>query len=171
MPYALADIVALRGRGRFSKLILRFTNDTVSHVGMIISTHPLLVIEAVSRVKTHPIYTMVEDAERMYLIHHKHLTDEDRVEIVEACCKWSARSYGWGKIALQGLDVMTKSQWFSEKFGGSDRPYCSWVVAIAYKLREVLFGEAAETVRPDEILAWAVAHPELYEVEEFIFAD
>ena len=111
---APADIVAVRGTGRFAAGILKATGDTVSHVGLVIGIDPPLVIEALTRVRTNPLATTIAGAERAYILHDKSLSAWERRKIVDTAVRFSADGYNWGDIVLQGMDAVARTTWFTD---------------------------------------------------------
>lgn len=161
---APADILAMRGRSLFAHMILRATGGEVSHVGLVISADPALVLEALVRVQTRPLKDTMEDQEAVYLLQPTNLSVMERYEIVKEACRWSARSYGYGKIMLHGLDSVFHTEWFSRHLSISNRPICSWLIAEAYRHIDLDFGEPSGSITPEDIFTFAKAHPDKYRV-------
>lgn len=159
-----ADILAVRGRGLFSRMILRATGGEISHVGMVISADPALILEALVRVQTRPLKDAMKDAEDVYLLKPTNISAIECREIVKEACRWSARSYGYGKIVLHGLDALFGTEWFSRHLAVSNRPICSWLVAEAYRHAGLDFGESSGGVTPGDIFAFAKANPDKYRI-------
>lgn len=167
VPIAAGDIVAVRGAGFFARGILKATGNTVSHVGLLTSTDPPLVVEALARVKTRELATTIAKAERAFILHDKSLTAWARRQIVGAAVVFSAEGYNWGDIALQGMDAIGRTTWFTDhlSIGLARDPICSYVVAAAYRAVNLSFGKVKDqSVRPSTIYYFARSHPEIYSI-------
>jgi hypothetical protein len=163
------DILAVRGHGFFSEGILRATGGSVSHVGLVIATSPVpLVIEALWRVKTRPLWRSIEDAVAAYLLHPLNVTTDQQVLIVEDACNLSAAGYGWWDIGLQVADAAFRTTAFTDHalWGLKNHPICSFLCAQAYGNAGLTFGmKLAQSITPADIFAFAVGNPDKYVVE------
>ena len=158
------DILAVRGKGLFSRMILRATSGEISHVGLVISADPALILEALIRVQTRPLKDAMRDAKDVYLLQPINFSAIECREIVKEACRWSARSYGYGKILLHALDALFGTEWFSRHLAISNHPICSWLIAEAYRHEGYDFGEPSGSVTPGDIFAFAQAHPDKYRI-------
>lgn len=166
-----ADIVLIRGTGRLSRTILRLTGDTVSHAGLVLSSDPAIVIEALWRVKTRPLSDTIFGAEAVYILSDQSLTRDEKSLIIKTACSQSADGYGWWDLLLQVGDMATHSSWLTDKLGWAldKHPICSYLVAKAYGATGRKFGKEATGVTPSDILSFASAHPEKYSIKKFSF--
>jgi hypothetical protein len=122
-------------------------------------------MEALSRVVTRPIEDSLEDCEKAWILHARNVSPEQRAAIVKAACRWSAKSYGWGKIGLHLLDAVFKTQFVSRAFARfTDRPVCSWHVSRSYASQGFRFGEPPAGSTPAEILEFARHNPDKFAV-------
>ncbi len=115
---APGDIVAFRGRGFLSDLILSVqgTPDGASHVALVVTCKPPIIIEAVHpRVRVRLLSAAVDEAEKAWIIHHKTLSDQ-REEIVASACSLNAFPYGYHNLVLHALDAAFSTTWFSHKW-------------------------------------------------------
>lgn len=164
------SILAIRGRGFLSKGILRATGNSVSHVGLVISDDPVvLVLEALWRVKTRPIEESIEDAEAAYILTPLNLQPIEIRGIVTCACSESADGYGWWDIGLQLLDSLFRTTWFTDRVSLTaldHHPICSFLVARAYQNVGLTFGEKEASVTPADIYRFAFQHPDKYRVEK-----
>jgi hypothetical protein len=109
-PYP-GDIVAIRGKGLISRLVLAAEgagadDKGVSHVALVIADKPPLVIEAVHpRVRVCTLENALAEAENAWLLHPKPLTDEERETVVKAACDFCFRSYGYPMLILHALNA------------------------------------------------------------------
>lgn len=158
------DILAVVGSSFFSRLIILATGGPVSHVGLILTDDPPLVLEALSRVMTRPLHVSIEKAQAAYLLKPINLTWKDRVGIVECACTMSAESYGYGKILLQLFDAVARTTWFTKYLTFTTMPICSWAVARAYGSKHLHFGVPDNSATPSDIYRFATAHPTLYSI-------
>lgn len=105
------DIVAIRGKGLISRLVLAVEGAAgddkgVSHVAVVIADNPPLIIEAVHpRVRVRPLENALAEAEKAWLLHPKPLSDEKREAVVKAACDFCSRSYGYPMLILYALNA------------------------------------------------------------------
>ncbi|KKL17977.1 hypothetical protein LCGC14_2480160, partial [marine sediment metagenome] len=161
------DIILTRGSGFISRAIRRFGHEEgqealVSHAGIFIS--PMFVIEALSRVVTSAFPRDFKEKGSQYIVlSPKNVPDEQRRILALIASNFSARSYGYLKIVGQMVDWMIMSNWFSSRVLTWDRyPYCSFLVAEAYRSIGMDFGVPSKSTTPDDILDFCMAHPEKY---------
>lgn len=161
------DIILTRGSGFISRAIRRFGKENkqealVSHAGIFISH--LFVIEALSRVETNAFPEKFKDCEYV-ILSAKNLSDDQRRILALIASQFSARSYGYLKIAGQLVDWFTNSNWMSSKVLTWDRyPYCSFLVAEAYWSIGKNFGVPSKSTTPDDILDFCIDHPDKYSI-------
>jgi hypothetical protein len=162
------DILAIRGKGFFARGILAATGNTVSHVGMVVGDSPVIVIEALLRVKTRPIGESIADAETAYLLQDLSLSPQKRDTIVKRVCQFSAADYGWGDIVLQLANAIFRTTWFTDHltFGLLNQfPICSYLVAESYKTIGLTFGkQKEESITPADIYNFAEKNTSIYTV-------
>jgi hypothetical protein len=162
------DILAVRGKGFLARGILAATDDTVSHVGMVVGDKPVIIIEALLRVVTRPIEESVSDAEAAYLLQDLSLSAQQRAEIVKRAREFSAADYGWTDILLQLGNAVFRTTWFTDHltFGLLDHfPICSYLVAESYETIGLTFGKKEdESITPADIYNFARRHPTIYTV-------
>jgi len=163
-----ADILAVRGTRLLAKGILAATGNTVSHVGLVISGDPPLVIEALTRVKTNPLDVSIKDAEAAYLLKPLNLTADQRRTIVYAACALSADGYGYLDIGLQGMDALLHSRKPTDLLAGAlgikKHPICSYLVAASYERAGLNFGVNDKSITPADIFQFAKSNPAIYSV-------
>jgi hypothetical protein len=131
----------------FARGILSATGNTVSQVGMVVGYRPVIVIEALLRVKTRPIEEAVADAETAYLLQDLSLSTQRRETIVKRSCQFSADDYVWGDIVLQLANAISRTTWLTEHMtlGFLNQfPNCSYLVAESYKTICLTFGKQRE---------------------------
>jgi hypothetical protein len=169
------DILAVRGKGFFARGILAATGNTVSHVGMVVGDTPVIVIEALLRVKTRPIEDSVADAEKAYLLQDLSLSTEKRDTIVKRACQFSAADYGWADIVLQLANAVFRTTWFTDHltFGFLNQfPICSYLVAESYETIGLTFGKQKdESITPADIYNFARQQPTIYTVTKLDIQD
>ena len=162
------DILAVRGRGFFSRGILRITGGPVTHVGIVLATDPEpLAIEALWRVKTRPLAKSIEDAEAAWILSPLNLTKTHRAIIVAVACDYSADDYGWWDIGLQLLDAAFRTTWFTDHALWAIRrfPIYSFLVAEVYGKEGLTFGNKQEqSTTPADIYHFAVQNPDKYAI-------
>ena len=174
MDIHAGDILAVRGKGWLSRQILKATGNTVSHVGLLLDVAPSyehsFVIEALARVKTRALEESIADCERAYILSPTNLTDAQRTEITLRGAQFSADDYGWGDIALQLGDAITRSTWFTRHLNWGlleTHPICSYLVAEAYEAVGLTFGKKPnESITPADIYSFARENPDKYVVAE-----
>ena len=141
--------------------------QSATHVGLCVSGDPFpVVIEALSRVKTNPLYVTISQALHAYALHDISLTDEQRHTIVSKALSFSADDYGYLDLLAQRLDATFSTTWWTDRMAGllNHFPICSYVVGAAYGEIGLNFGIDTASVRPSDILTFALAHPEIYTV-------
>jgi hypothetical protein len=157
------DIILVRGRAALSEGILKATNGHVSHAAAVIGTNPPICIEALTRVRTNPLHVTIGAAEAAYLVTDDSLTDAQREAIVYAALTFSAEDYNYIDLALQGLDSLAHSDWFTHILAHDflDRwPICSYVVSKAYeKGIGRTFGKPADSITPEDLYVAGGAAP------------
>jgi hypothetical protein len=168
-PFHVGDIIAIRDRDFFSRAILKATDNTVSHVGMVIAADPglTLVIEALWRVKTRPLQLSIDDAESAYILSDHSLGADERNKLVSYACTFSADGYGWWAIGWQAADAIFHTTFFTDHFSWklNHHPICSYLVAKAYQELRLTFGrERLQSITPANIFNFASSHPEIYSV-------
>ena len=163
------DIILTRGSGFISRAIRRFGKEgdqeaLVSHAGIFIS--PMFVIEALSRVVTSAFPEDFKGKGAQYVVlSPKNVTDEQRRILALIASNFSARSYGYLKILGQAVDWLTGTNWVTFKLLVWDKyPYCSFLVAEAYRSIGKNFGVPSKSTTPDDILDFCIGHPDKYEI-------
>ena len=149
------DMILIRGTGTLSNEILKATNGDVSHAALLIGVNPAICIEALDRVKTNPLHITVQNAAAVYMVEDQSLTDADREAIVYAALTFSADDYNYMDLALQGLDSLSHSTWFTHILAHQflDRwPICSYVVSKAYE-RGIgrTFNKPSDSITPQDL--------------------
>ena len=167
MTILAGDILAVRGTSWLSRGILKATGNTVSHVGIITATSPIIeVTEALIRVKTNPIDVSIadDDIEWAAVLQDKTLTDSERITIVEAALQFSSDSYNYGAILLQLLNSNFNTTWFTDhlSFGMNGRPICSYVAAESYSKTGRNFGVEDRTTTPADIYEYSIYNSDKY---------
>lgn len=168
------DIICVRGAGWLSDGIAKAeypkgepTGQSATHVGLFIAGDPWpIVIEALNRVKTNPLYVTISQALHAYALHDESLDDRERAAIVAKACTFSADDYGYLDLLAQRLDATFSTTWWTDRMGGllSHFPICSYVVGAAYQEVGLNFGVDTASVRPSDILSFALYHSEIYTV-------
>ena len=149
--------------------------NTVSHVGMLVGDNPVIVIEALLRVKTRPIEESLADAEAAYVLQDLSLSVQKRDTIVMRACQFSAADYGWADIVLQLANAIFRTTWFTDHltFGLLNQfPICSYLVAESYKTIGLTFGkQKEESITPADIYNFAQKNPSIYTVTKLDIQD
>lgn len=167
------DIVAIRGAGWLSDGIAKaeYPNgepaQSATHVGLFISGDPYpIVIEALTRVKTNPLYITTSQALEAYALHDISLTERQRETIIAKACTFSADDYGYLDLIAQRLDATFSTTWWTDRMAGllSHWPICSYVVGAAYAAIGLNFGVDTASVRPSDVLSFALSNPKIYTV-------
>lgn len=170
-PIVAGDILAIAGSSWLSAGIIRATGGPCSHVGLLLSVDPPIVIEALSRVKTNPLDVSIAHARRAWILHDKSLTADQRRAIMYAACAMSADDYGYLDIAAQGLDALFKTTWPTDHMGWylKYRRICSYVVARGYEAIQFRFGKKTdESVSPADVYGFAEANPTIFDINEIM---
>lgn len=159
------DILAVRGTGFLSKGILRLTGNTVSHVGLVISDNPVvLVLEALNRVKTDTIEESLKDVENAYLFRPLNVDETDINTIIRAASKASTNSYGWFSLGLQLADILFRTRLFTDHIYNDRHPICSYLVAEAYGAAGLTFGKLLyQSITPADIFNFAKINSDKYQ--------
>lgn len=168
------DIIAIRGRGWLADHICKATKSEVSHVGLVIGTHPVIVLEALLRVKTNPLARTIENSTSTWRIRDLAITEDVRERIVNDALYFSAEDYGFADLLLQLLDALMRTRFFTGKVGRlflRRFPICSFVVAEAYANAGTTFGVDPFGVdpwsaTPGDIAAFCRARPDQYEMRQ-----
>lgn len=146
------DIIIVRGRGLFSRLI-RWASRGHERVR---ATHVALAVSEATVVEALP-GGVVERAYRSGDVYRPlTLTQYERRRIADHARRYVGRPYGWGKIVLHALGL--------GRFATLDRyPICSWIVASAYASEGYTFGVSHRGATPDDIEDFVAARPDKYE--------
>lgn len=168
------DIFLTQGRGAVSKLIRVFTRrigesrTRVNHVGLVSIGGPLdkvMVVEALSRVKFHPLLKRYGRGSKhdVAVFRPLNLSREQIDDIVDKAESYVGRKYGWGKIATHFADWVLQGAYVFRRLTRDDRyPICSWVVAHAYKAAGKHFGKPPGAASPDDIWDFVTGNPDRY---------
>ena len=167
MKPQIGDILAVRGVKWYSTAICWATRGEVSHVGLVVADDPPLVMEALKRVTTRPFEQSIAESSIAYLIK-PNVDRETRRRIVRAMSQSSAVSYNYWHIVLLGLDLLLRTQLFTNNYRPGKRTICSVDVANAYASVGRRFGEPARGVTPQEILSYARANPKQFSIEKVL---
>jgi len=169
------DILAVRGRGWLSDGIAKAEYSKsepahgVTHVGLFLApgndTSDAVVIEALNRVKTNVLRTSTYSVAHAYVLHDLSLTDLQRSSLLEMACTFSAKDYGWSDLIAQWLSARTGSFWWLDHWPWS-QVICSYVVAADYASLRLDFEVLTGRCKPSDIMAFAIAHPEIYRVTQ-----
>lgn len=168
-----ADIVLVQGTAWISKHIMQATNGQVSHAAMVVGTNPNICLEALTRVRTNPIEITVAGASAVWIMHNKVISQQQRDAIVKAALHYSANSYGYLDIGLQGVDAMFKTTWWTDKIGGTflnHWPICSYIPAESYmQVLGSAFGKKpVDSITPQDIFEFGSQNPNLYEIAKYV---
>lgn len=169
------DIILVRGNGWFARRILDVATEldngelaVVSHVGMFLCERH--VIEALFHrgVVTSAYPQSFKDSEYV-IASPKNITVFEREILALSALTFSARSYGTYGIALQVLDYLFKTRWFSRHLDlGEDMcSFCSYVVAHAYSTVNKFFGVDPASAMPDDIWDFVIGNPDKYAIETY----
>ncbi len=163
--------MAVTGTGLLARAIIWLTRAPISHVGLVVGAEPPLVMEALWRVKTRPLWVSIADTRAAYLLKPVRLGPTARSRIVVRACRFSAESYGFLKLFLQFLDALAgriirrRVTYFTDALGWiSGRPICSYEVGEAYKADGLDFGVPARSVTPADIWEFAHQHKDAYQI-------
>lgn len=148
------DLVLVRGRGRLSRLIRKFTQSEgesptrVTHVAIAVSdTH---VVEALAG---KGVVRQRYSAGQVY--RHQHLTLEARERIAARAESYLGRPYGWGKIFLHAIGLQRLARL-------NGYPICSFML-VAFQSEGVSFGRPAQELAPDDADDFVQLHPETWQ--------
>jgi hypothetical protein len=161
----VGDIIAVRSRGKLADLIVAAGKAPVSHVGLLVGLDPPIVLEALTRVRTRPLTITLLDCTSAWLLSPRKLTPNQRRRIVDTACEFSAKTYGYGEMLLQGADAICRTRWFTEhlSFKVGCHPICSYIVAESYARDNLRFGRAPlQSVTPADIFNFALGHRNFY---------
>jgi hypothetical protein len=127
-----------------------------------------MVIEALARVRTNLLSVTIANAQKAWVIAPLGLTDTQRDNIVSHALPYSADTYNYLDIGLQGLNALCRTTWFTDHLTMTRKPICSMLVAVAYEAEDLTFGQADKTTSPNDIWNYASAHPEKYSITELV---
>ena len=163
------DILAISGRGWLSEQIKRATSSQISHVGLIVADHPLILVqEALRRDATRPIEESIEDAQAAWIYHPLDLTELQRGIVIRASLAFSARSYGGLAIGLQLVDSIFHTTWPTDhaRWYLNLFPICSFADAIGFGAIQRNFGKEPQSVTPGDMERYVYAHPSKYGISQ-----
>ncbi len=169
-----ADILLTRGRGWLARAIRFFTRSfgeartKVSHVAVVVEAGPpeeAVIVEALSRVKRHPLwarYGPPADVE-VAVFRPLGIDGAQARAVVEAAEGYVGRPYGYLKIAAHLADWALLGVYAFRRLARmDDYPICSWLVAHAFKRAGIEFGTAPGAASPDDIHDWIETHPDRF---------
>jgi hypothetical protein len=156
------DITFTRGRGFISRMIRLFTRrmgesrTKVNHVGVVVTQGPLreaVVVEALSRVRRHPLHKHYADGKTEVAVFRPYrLNEDEQARVVKAANAYTDCKYGYLMIAAHWLDwLLLGAYCFRRVVGSSNYPICSWLVAESFAQAGVRFGCEPRAASPDDI--------------------
>ena len=110
------DFIAIQGRGLFSRLILAAegTPDGVSHVAVVLTNKPPLVIEvSPPRVRVRPLRLLLANSKKAWVLHDTTLSDTERERMVDFGCLSTGLPYGYIRLFPHGLSATFGTRWFT----------------------------------------------------------
>lgn len=159
-----ADIVFVRGKSRFARLVRFFTRDPgeerslISHVA--VAVDDLSIVEALgSGVVRRRLKAAYPDG--VFAIYRPtKLRFGERAAIAAAAERFVGDRYGWTKIAAHFLDYLLGGAQLFRRLCAIDRtPICSYLVARSYSAVGERFGVAPGAAAPDDIWDHVTSHP------------
>ena len=169
------DIILVRGKGWFAERILAVATEidngepaVVSHVGMFVCERHVVEALFTKGVVTSTYPQSFQGVE--YIIASPlNLTEMERSLVALAALQFSARRYGTYGIALQAMDYLFKTRWFSRTLdlGYDYCSFCSYVVAHAFSDIKKYFGVDPASAMPDDIWDFVVGNPDKYSIETY----
>jgi len=169
----LADILLTLGPYRLSQVIAKTTQEmpgeAVSHAALVVAESPLpLIIESVPpRVRVKTYIDAILTARHSVLLSPRLVSADQRIVIVKKALEFEGALYGYDRYIGAAMDTILGSDWCARHlYLSKSFPYCSVLVSASYEAQGLDFGEPAQGVVPNEILAFAVRHPELYTIIE-----
>jgi hypothetical protein len=158
------DLLLIMGRDWVSREIARVTNSCVSHVAIVLSARPRLVIEALAGgVTTRSLAACLSDAEAAWVASRRDLSDDQRDGIAYAACLYSGVPYDYTDIVLQALNAAFKTTWFTDNLHLLPELICSQLADKAYREIGLDFGLPDRAVTPGDIMRDAqTIRPTLY---------
>ena len=127
------DILAVQGQSWMSRQIMRTTGGSCSHVGLFLSggKEPL-IIEALTRVVTHPLTEALVDSKKAWILHPLNIDMYQRLNIMHHARALIGGKYGYVRFFLQFADCLTHTRFFSTHLTLPGQPICSMIVAYPY---------------------------------------
>ena len=157
------DIVLTRGYTLISTAIRFFQKNKneddsmVNHTGIILvdaEIEDAEIIEALSKVKCHKLVDAYAGTKEKIAIFRKHgLSGTERSCITRKAYSYVGRKYGFMKIVGHALDRCIGGKYvFRKLFRMDDYPICSWIVAYAYDVLDIVFNNVEPwACQPDDI--------------------
>ncbi len=151
------------------KLVLWKINDPApfSHVAGYVEHGQ--VIEAKHKVELNAVAELLGDKNNYMVVRMLNVTDEDRQAMADMARLSEGESYGYIKVGLlQLLDQIFHTNFFTEKFSVTNRPYCSELWARVYKdiLDYKINGVEAKSCEPDDWQDEVLKNPNKWQIIE-----
>lgn len=167
------DIFLTKGTSFIARAIRLFTQSfgekrtEANHVGIIVqrgTVHSAVAVEALSRVKRHPLRRYAEKrTTAVAMFRPTNLSDAEKLTIVKKAESYVGRKYGWPKIVAHLADWCLKGAYVFRRLTQDDSyPICSWVVAHAFLAAGKDFGVPAGAANPDDIWDFVTKNTDKY---------
>jgi cell wall-associated NlpC family hydrolase len=124
-----------------------------------------IAVEALQSVQKHSIQDeYAAKNNKIAVFRAKHLSAEEKDQIVRKAESYVGRKYGYLKIATHLADWFLGGRFIFRRLTQSDNyPICSWLVAHAYKDCNIHFGVEAGAATPDDMWDFCQASPDKFE--------
>jgi uncharacterized protein YycO len=153
-----ADIIMTTDKkSLFSAAILAvlnfFQRDEVKYQHTMLVVDNDICIEAVNKITYSYIVKRMADFKQYKIIRHKDITDEQREAVVNRARTMIGKHYGYARLALQLMDQVFRTNWFTKRIKDPDYQICSSLIAWCYdKETGIRFnGINWAAVEPDDI--------------------
>jgi hypothetical protein len=105
----------------------------VSHIQIVTAVEPFAqVTEALDHVRVNPLEARLAQVTAAYLLSPISVSDADRIQAVRIALGYVSDRYGYGDILLQGMDSVTRTQFWCNHFAEQAEPICSMLASLAY---------------------------------------
>lgn len=161
------DILLSLGPWGLSNLIAK-SNEGWSHASLLVAVDPcpLIVEAAPPMARCVLLSALLEESQKVTLLHDMSLTEEERRIVVETAMRCVGQLYGVDRFAGLLLDQWLETSWFGDNMYISKRfPVCSGLVAYTREVIGKDFGVKTQGATPGEVARFASAHPDVYRVE------
>ena len=171
MNFQPADvIITMDKKSIFSRAILSvlrfFQKDPVDYQHSMLVIDENRCIEANLKVEINMLTDRFADFKRYKVIRHRHLSEQQKQDIVEKSYELLGLNYSFLRMGLQLLDQIFSTNYFSRRIGNTNQQICSSLVAWSYgEVTGIRFNKIKwNSIEPDDLDDESLKNPYDWEI-------